>query len=51
MDGKGVFKFANGDTYEGEFQDGKKTGRGTMKFWNKIIFEGKYNKNGTKKGT
>jgi len=28
MDGRGVFRYAHGDVYEGEFKDDKKHGRG-----------------------
>ena len=30
--GKGVFKFPNGETYEGDFVDGWLTGSGTMEY-------------------
>ena len=30
--GKGVFKYANGDVYEGMFEKGQRSGEGTYKF-------------------
>jgi hypothetical protein len=30
--GRGKGSFPNGDEYEGEYKDGKRTGRGTMKY-------------------
>ena len=31
-DGKGIYTFATGDRYEGDFKEGKREGRGTYTF-------------------
>ena len=31
MNGTGSLKFSNGDVYEGEFENGKKNGKGLLK--------------------
>ena len=33
-EGKGIYTFANGDIYTGDFKNGKKSGRGTYVFVN-----------------
>ena len=34
MHGKGIYTYANGDIYEGEFKNGKKNGIGRFKWIN-----------------
>lgn len=32
QDGRGIYKFRNGDTYEGQYVMGERTGEGTFRF-------------------
>ena len=32
MNGRGTYKFANGDVYVGEFRDNKRNGKGTLSY-------------------
>lgn len=43
--GKGVFKFASGDVYDGEWKDGQMDGQGMYKYSDGDVYEGNY-KNG-----
>jgi hypothetical protein len=38
----GIMAFQNGSRYEGEFKDGKYSGRGTFYFANGSVYEGEY---------
>ena len=40
--GKGVFKYANGDVYEGMFEKGQRSGEGTYKFKKGPTVKGNY---------
>jgi hypothetical protein len=40
MNGKGVYKFNNGDVYTGNFNGGKKNGVGKYNYVNGDIYEG-----------
>jgi hypothetical protein len=42
MSGKGVYKFANGDMYTGNFTNGKKNGVGKYNYANGDIYEGEW---------
>ena len=42
MHGEGVFHYANGNRYEGEFVDGKRKGKGTFYFANGDKVEGEF---------
>ena len=44
-EGKGIYKYNNGDIYEGEYKNDLKDGEGTYKFENGDIYKGQY-KNG-----
>ncbi len=47
--GKGVYRYPNGDVYEGEYKDGKRHGHGIYREADGCIYEGEY-KNGVKHG-
>lgn len=47
--GKGMFKYASGDVYDGEWKNGKMDGQGLYKFADGDIYEGEY-KNGLFEG-
>ena len=49
INGKGIFKWNNGDIYEGMMENGKMNGYGIYKYSDGVIFEGEY-KNGIKEG-
>lgn len=49
--GKGVFKWSNGDKYEGEFNRGRKHGKGIFYAANGDKFEGEFSYNKYYKGT
>ena len=40
--GRGVYRFARGDVYEGEYQDDKKHGRGVYRFASGAVYEGEW---------
>ena len=40
MNGKGTLKYANGDVYEGDFDEGVEHGKGTLKYANGDVYEG-----------
>ena len=40
MHGRGVYRYADGTVYEGDFKDGKKHGRGVYRFANGSVYEG-----------
>ncbi len=48
-DGYGIYKFNNGEKYEGEYKNGIKNGKGKYTFSNGDIYEGEY-KNGLRDG-
>jgi hypothetical protein len=40
MHGRGVFKFSNGDIYDGEYKEDLKHGPGVYKYANGNLYEG-----------
>lgn len=42
MCGKGVYKYANGSVYDGEFKNGMHHGNGKYEFPNATIYEGEW---------
>ena len=40
MHGQGIHTFSNGDTYAGEFENGKQHGQGTYTFSNESVVTG-----------
>lgn len=42
MNGKGIFRYINGDVYEGEFIKDRKKGKGIFRYINGDIYEGEY---------
>lgn len=40
MHGRGVFKFSNGDIYDGEYKEDLKHGPGVYKYANGNMYEG-----------
>ena len=45
INGKGTYKYANGDVYEGEFRNGNKEGTGKYTWANGAYYEGSYKAN------
>ncbi|EOD19021.1 hypothetical protein EMIHUDRAFT_471736, partial [Emiliania huxleyi CCMP1516] len=41
-EGRGVFRFANGNVYDGEWKAGKKEGRGVFRFSNGNVYDGEW---------
>ena len=41
-EGKGIYKYDNGDIYEGYFKNDKKEGKGIYKYKNGDIYEGDF---------
>ena len=44
-EGKGIYKFANGDVYDGMFKNDKINGEGTYTWANKIGYKGQFKNN------
>ena len=44
-DGKGLYKFANGDVYDGMFKNDKINGKGLYTWANKIGYKGQFKNN------
>lgn len=42
MQGEGVLHYANGDHYEGHFENGMKSGRGEYKYASGDVYTGEY---------
>jgi len=42
MSGRGLFKYTNGDVYEGEFRNDLKEGVGRLRYHSGAVFEGEY---------
>ena len=42
--GKGIYHYANGNRYEGNYKDGKRDGKGTEYYVNEIIKSGMWEK-------
>ena len=42
MNGKGIYKYANGQIYEGEYINGIREGKGRIIVNNKVVFEGDF---------
>ena len=42
MHGIGIFKYADGAVYKGNYQNGKIEGKGTYKYANGTVYEGEF---------
>ena len=42
MTGNGIYNYVNGESYEGELEDGKRHGKGKLKFRNNDEFDGNW---------
>jgi len=49
MEGRGTYRYANGNVYEGEYKADQKEGRGTFRFASGNVYEGEW-KAGQKEG-
>ena len=38
--GRGVYRYADGDVYEGDYKDNKKHGRGVFRYTSGDVYEG-----------
>ena len=49
MNGRGIYRWANGDVYDGEWKDDKKHGKGIRRWADGDVYDGEY-KDGKRHG-
>ena len=42
QEGRGIYKFRNGDIYEGDYKNGERTGEGVFTFANGDVYKGSF---------